>query len=154
MFLLQVHILLAWSLLLSHIWSLPSSPAREQLVQYIHNSVDPVIIDCLFQHILDVAVPSNQKKKDMEFPAVVYEAAKEAITRGSLLSSVESLWPIEPLTMASLAGAIFGMMLRLLPAYVREWFGYLRDRSTIEYFTKTWCSPPLISNELSQVRVI
>ncbi|XP_048139257.1 E3 ubiquitin-protein ligase listerin isoform X2 [Rhodamnia argentea] len=148
----RVHILLAWSLLLSHIWSLPSSPARERLVQYIHNSVDPVIIDCLFQHILDVAVPSNQKKKDTEFPAGVYEAAKEAITRGCLLSSVESLWPIEPLTMASLAGAIFGLMLRLLPAYVREWFGYLRDRSTIEYFTKTWCSPPLISNELSQIK--
>lgn len=148
----RVHILLAWSLLLSHIWSLPTSPARERLVQYIHNSVDPVIIDCLFQHILDVAMPSNQKKKDAEFPAVVYEAATEAITSGRLLSSVESLWPIEPLTMASLAGAIFGMMLHLLPAYVREWFGYLRDRSTIEYFTKTWCSPPLISNELTQIK--
>lgn len=157
----QVNVLVAWSLLLSHIVSLPSSsPARERMVQYMQNSINPAILDCLFQHIpLDPYMGTSSKRKDIEIPAAVTaaaNAAKRAVTTSSLLFSIESLWPIEPVKMASLAGAIFGLMLRNLPAYVRGWFGDIRDRSAssaIESFTKAWCSPTLISNELSQVCV-
>lgn len=157
----QVNVLVAWSLLLSHIVSLPSSsPARERMIQYVQNSTNPAILDCLFQHIpLDPYMGNSSKRKDVELPAEVSEAAnaaKCAVTTSSVLFSVELLWPIEPVKMASLAGAIFGLMLHNLPAYVRGWFSDIRDRSAlsaIESFTKAWCSPTLISNELSQVRV-
>lgn len=100
------------------------------------------------------------KKKDAELPAGLSEvasAAMHAITTGSFLCSMESLWPIEEVKIASLGGAIFGAMLCVLPAYVRGWFSDLRDRfisSAIESFTRAWCSPPLIANELSQVCVV
>lgn len=84
----------------------------------------------------------------------IANAATRAISTGSILFAVESLWPIGPEKMASLAAAIFGLMLRVLPAYVRVWFNNLRDRSAsfaIESFTKTWCSPHLMIDELSQV---
>ncbi|KAK8596571.1 hypothetical protein V6N12_065056 [Hibiscus sabdariffa] len=156
----RVHLFLAWALLLSHLSSLPSlSSPRERLVQYIQNSANPMILDCLFQHLLsDLSVMHFQKKKDGELPSVLSEAATAArhtITTGSLLFSVEPLWPIEPLKMAAFAGAIYGLMLRLLPAYVWGWFSDLRDRSTssmIESFTRTWCSPPLVANELSLIK--
>ncbi|XP_022154880.1 E3 ubiquitin-protein ligase listerin isoform X2 [Momordica charantia] len=154
----RVNIYLAWSLLLSHLWSLPpSSPSRERLVQYIQNSASSGILDCLFQHI-PVEGMALQKKKDTELPAGLSEAstaANQAITIGSLLFSVEFLWLVEPVKLASFAGAIFGLMLRVLPAYVRGWFSDLRDRSkssAIESFTKAWCSPSLIANELSQIK--
>lgn len=57
--------------------------------------------------------------------------------------------------MASFAGAIYGLMLTTVPAYVRGWFNDIRDRTTssaIESFTRAWCSPPLITNELSQIK--
>ncbi|KAF2296871.1 hypothetical protein GH714_010633 [Hevea brasiliensis] len=157
---IHVNVFLAWSLLLSHLWSLPSlSAAREQLVQYVQDSANSVILDCLFQHIpLELCMAQSLKKKDVDLPAGASEvasAATSAITTGSLLFSVESLWPIAPEKMASLAGALFGLMLRVLPAYVRGWFTDLHDRSTsslIEAFTRTWCSPPLIMNELSQIK--
>ncbi|KAJ6745154.1 ZINC FINGER PROTEIN 294 [Salix purpurea] len=156
----RVNVFLAWSLLLSHLWSLSSSSsAREQLVQYVQDSANSLILDCLFQHIpLELCLAHNLKKKDLELPADISEAAsavKTAITTGSLLFSIETLWPIEPKKMTSLAGALFGLMLRILPAYVRGWFTDLRDRTTsslIESFTRTWCSPPLIVNELSQIK--
>ncbi|XVF20393.1 hypothetical protein REPUB_Repub11eG0194700 [Reevesia pubescens] len=156
----RVHLFLAWSLLLTHLSSLPSlSSPRERLVQYIQNSANMLILDCLFQHLpSDLCLMHVLKKKDGELPNVLSEAATAAtrsITTGSLLFSVESLWPIEPVKMAALAGAIYGLMLRLLPAYVRGWFSDLRDRSTsslIESFTKTWCSPPLVANELSLIK--
>lgn len=100
----------------------------------------------------------NFRKREKELPAGVSEAvnaAKEAISTGSVAGLIESLWPVDLQKMTSLSGAIFGMMLCLLPAYVRGWFNNIRDRSAqsaIETFTKTWCSPPLIANELSQVR--
>uniref|UniRef100_A0A9I9DLL5 E3 ubiquitin-protein ligase listerin n=1 Tax=Cucumis melo TaxID=3656 RepID=A0A9I9DLL5_CUCME len=154
----RVNIYLAWSLLLSHLWSLPpSSSARERLVQYIQNSASSRILDCLFQHI-PVEGMALQKRKDTELPAGLSEAAtaaNQAITTGSLLFSVEFLWPIEPVKLASFAGAIFGLMLRVLPAYVRGWFSDLRDRSkssVLESFTKAWCSPSIIANELSQIK--
>lgn len=149
-------------MLLSHLWSLPSSsPARERLVQYIQNSATPVILDCLFQHIpVDLCNSQSLKKKDTELPAGLSEAAIAAtrsITTGSLLFSIKTLWPVEPVKLASHAGALFGFMLCVLPAYVREWFSGLRDRSIsslIESFTRAWCSPPLIANELSQVCIV
>lgn len=158
----QVNVFLAWSLLLSYLWSLPSSsPARERLVQYIQSFATPVILDCIFQHIpVDLCISQNIKKKDVELPAGLSEAAvaaTRAIGTGSLLFSIESLWPVEPVKLASLAGALYGLMICVLPAYVREWFSCLRDRSTsssIESFTRAWCSPSLIANELSQVCVL
>ncbi|KDP32598.1 hypothetical protein JCGZ_13148 [Jatropha curcas] len=156
----RVNVFLAWSLLLSHLWKLPSqSAAREQLVQYVQDSANSGILDCLFQHIpLELCTAHSLKKKDVDLPAGASEAANaatSAITTGSLLFSVESLWPIAPEKMASLAGALFGLMLHVLPAYVRGWFNDLRDRSMsslIETFTRTWCSPQLIVNELSQIK--
>nr|POE66372.1 e3 ubiquitin-protein ligase listerin [Quercus suber] len=156
----RVNIFLAWSLLLSHLWSLPSSSsARERLVQYIQDSANSVILLCLFQHIpVELFMAHSLKKKDTELPpeiAEVASAATRAIKTGSLLFSMESLWPLEEVKIASLAGAIFGLMLCVLPAFVRGWFTDLRDRSTstvIESFTRAWCSPALIANELSQIK--
>lgn len=156
----RIKVFLAWSLLLSHVVSLPSSsPLREKMVQYIQEFATSTVLDCLFQHIpLEFCVPSSLKKKDSELPASVSEAAKSAtraITSNSVLFCLESLWPVRPEKVASLAGAIFGLMLCVLPAYVRGWFSDIRDRSTssaIEFFTRAYCSPPLIMNELSQIK--
>ncbi|XP_055812842.1 E3 ubiquitin-protein ligase listerin isoform X2 [Solanum dulcamara] len=156
----RIKVFLAWSLLLSHVVSLPSSsPLRERMVQYIQEFATSTVLDCLFQHIpLEFCVPSSLKKKDSELPASVSEAAKSAsraITSNSVLFCLESLWPVGPEKVASLAGAIFGLMLCVLPAYVRGWFSDIRDRSTssaIEFFTRAYCSPPLIMNELSQIK--
>ncbi|XP_015087754.1 E3 ubiquitin-protein ligase listerin isoform X1 [Solanum pennellii] len=156
----RIKVFLAWSLLLSHVVSLPSSsPLRERMVQYIQEFATSTVLDCLFQHIpLEFCVPSSLKKKDSELPASVSEAAKcatRAITSTSVLFCLESLWPVGPEKVASLAGAIFGLMLCVLPAYVRGWFSDIRDRSTssaIEFFTRAYCSPPLIMNELSQIK--
>ncbi|KAK2652877.1 hypothetical protein Ddye_012733 [Dipteronia dyeriana] len=154
----RVNVFLAWSLLLSHLLSLPSTPRRERLVQYILDSANSVIIDCIFQHIPLECLTQGLKKKDGELPTELSAAATAAtrsISTGSLLFSVESLWPVEPVKLATLAGAIYGLMLCVLPAYVRGWFTDLRDRSTsplVESFTRTWCSPPLLANELSQIK--
>lgn len=149
---------LAWALFLSYLLSLPSSsPVRERLVQHIQDSANSTILDCLFQHIpLESCMHPSLKKRELSAGlAEVGTSATRAITTNSALFFVELLWPIGPEKMASLAGAIYGLMLCILPAYVREWFGNIRDRSTsyaIESFTKGCCSPPLITNELSQVR--
>ncbi|CAI8583764.1 unnamed protein product [Vicia faba] len=155
----RVNLFLAWSLLISHLWSLPSSSSdRERLIQYIQDSATPVILDCLFQHIpVQISSIQNLKKKDAEISGALSKpasAATKATITGSLLFSVESLWPIESEKISSLAGAIYGFMLHVLPAYVRGWFNDLRDRNTstaIESFTRTCCSPPLIANELTQI---
>ncbi|TKY56562.1 E3 ubiquitin-protein ligase listerin [Spatholobus suberectus] len=156
----RVNLFFAWSLLLSHLLSLPpSSSQRERLIQYIQDSATPVILDCLFQHIpVEISAVQSLKKKDAELSAGLLEAASaatRATTTGSLLFSVESFWPVELEKIPSLAGAIYGLMLQVLPAYVRGWFSDLRDRNTsavIESFTRTCCSPPLIANELSQIK--
>ncbi|CAH2069534.1 unnamed protein product [Thlaspi arvense] len=156
----RVQTFLAWSLLLSHVNSLPSlTQERERLVQHIERTANPLILDSLFQHIpLEQYMAQSLKKKDADIPydlSVVASAATRAITTGSSLSTVESLWPIEAGNMAPLAGAIYGLMLGVLPAYVREWFSGMRDRSAsslIEAFTRSWCSPSLIKNELSQIK--
>lgn len=153
----QVNLFVVWALLLSHLVSLPSStPAKEKMVQYVQDNADSMIINCIFQNIpLDCLAGSSLKRKELP-PAMsgAATAAAHAITTGSVLLSVETLWPVEAEKMTSLAGAIFGLMLCILPAYVREWFNSIRDRSRssmIESFTIRWCSPILIKNELNQV---
>ncbi|XP_077233049.1 HEAT/U-box domain-containing protein [Tasmannia lanceolata] len=156
----RVNVFIAWALLLTYLQSQPStSQARERLVQYIQDSVSSAILDCIFEHIpLKLGSTPNLKKKEVELPAEASKAAtsaKCAITTSSLLFAVESLWPVGNEEIATMAGAIFGLMLRLLPAFVRNWFAGLRDRSTssaIESFMKVWCSPSLLLEELSQVK--
>lgn len=156
----RVNIFLAWSLFLSHLGSLPStSSERERMVQYVQDSTNSVILDCLLQHIqLELYVVPGSRRKDIELPATVSKAASaatRAIRTRSVLFCLESLWPVETEKMASLAGGIFGLMLHILPAYVRGWFSDIRNRSTsssVESFTKTWCSPTLVTNELSQIK--
>ncbi|XP_022848921.1 E3 ubiquitin-protein ligase listerin [Olea europaea var. sylvestris] len=156
----RVNIFLAWSLFLSHLGSLPStSSERERMVQYVQDSINSVILDCLLQHIqLELYVVPGSRRKDVELPATVSEAATaatRAIRDRSVLFCIESLWPVGIEKMASLAGGIFGLMLHILPAYVRGWFSDIRNRSTsssVESFTKAWCSPTLVTNELSQIK--
>ncbi|XP_043725325.1 E3 ubiquitin-protein ligase listerin isoform X2 [Telopea speciosissima] len=156
----RVNVFIAWALVVSHLHSLPSSsPAKERIVQCILDSADSIILHCIFQHIPWKFGMGQNWKKDVQLPAGVSEAATaagRAITTGSLLFAVESLWPIGTEQMASLAGALYGLMLRVLPAYVRDFFAGLRDRSTsstIESFTKLWCSPPLLEDEMSQIKM-
>uniref|UniRef100_A0ACD5YC06 Uncharacterized protein n=1 Tax=Avena sativa TaxID=4498 RepID=A0ACD5YC06_AVESA len=155
----RVNVFVAWALVLSHLQLLPlSSTTREKVLQYVQDKISPDILDCIFQHIpLRTAAPSG-KKKDVELVPEAKAAAKasnDTIVTCSLLPYVESLWPVGVLQMASLAGSLYGMMIRLLPSYVRTWFTSLRDRSlsySIESFTRTWCSPPLLLDEFSQVK--
>ncbi|KAK8946965.1 E3 ubiquitin-protein ligase listerin [Platanthera zijinensis] len=155
----RVNVFLSWALFLTHLHLLPSSSStRERIVQFLQDSVSSTILDCLFQHIPLKVVGNSLKKKYTKINGdalKVANAAKHAINTGSLLSSVESLWPIGSEQMASLAGSIYGMMIQLLPSYVRNWFTSLRDRSmssAIEFFTKVWYSPSLLADELSQVK--
>ncbi|XP_026457015.1 E3 ubiquitin-protein ligase listerin-like [Papaver somniferum] len=156
----RVNVFTAWALLLCHLQSLASaSPARQKLVQWVQDFADTQVLDCLFEHIpLQSGAMRSSKKKDVELPAGVSEAAaaaKRAITTGSLLFAIESLWSIGTEEMSSLAGALYGSMLHVLPAYVRDWYTRLRDQSTssaIELFTKAYCSPLLLADELSQIK--
>ncbi|ONM19885.1 E3 ubiquitin-protein ligase listerin isoform X2 [Zea mays] len=155
----RVDVFIAWSLLLSHLQTLPaSSSIKGDVLQYIQEKVSPCILDCIFQHIPVKAAAPNGKKKDTELAPeaeAAAKASKNAIATCSLLPYLESLWPIGTLQMASLAGSLYGMMIRLLPSFVRTWFTTLRDRSlsySIESFTKQWCSPPLLLDEFSQVK--
>ncbi|CAN6344350.1 unnamed protein product [Urochloa humidicola] len=155
----RVDVFIAWALFLSHLQSLPSSSTiRENVLQYIQEKVSPCILDCIFQHIpVKTAAPSG-KKKDAELmpeAEAAAKASKNAIVTCSLLPYVESLSPVGTWQMASLAGSLYGMMIRLLPSFVRTWFTTLRDRSlsySIESFTRQWCSPPLLLDEFSQVK--
>ena len=56
--------------------------------------------------------------------------------------------------MATLAGAIYGLMLHVLPTYVHDGFTSLHDLFaifSIEAFTTAWCIPQLLVDEFSQV---
>lgn len=147
--------------MLSYLQSLPPpSKARERIILHVQDSVSSTILHCIFQHIpLKYGFSNNLKRKDVELPVEVSRAANsanQAIRTSSLSYAVESLWPVEADQMAVLAGSIYGSMIHLLPAYVRNWFTGLRDRaftSSVESFTKTWCSPPLITDEFTQVLV-
>ncbi|RLN30203.1 E3 ubiquitin-protein ligase listerin [Panicum miliaceum] len=143
----RVDVFIAWALL-SHPQSLPSSSIiRENVLQYIQEKHIPV----------KSAAPSG-KKKDAELlpeAEAAAKASKNAIVTCSLLPYVESLLPVGTLQMSSLAGSLYGMMIRLLPSFVRTWFTTLRDRSlsySIESFTRQWCSPPLLLDEFPQVK--
>ncbi|KAL6595461.1 hypothetical protein ACP70R_047801 [Stipagrostis hirtigluma subsp. patula] len=153
----RVDVFIAWALLLSHLQLLPSSSStREKILEYIQDKISPCILDCIFQHIPVKPAAPHGKKKDAELvpeAEAAAKASKDAITNCSLLPYVESLWPIGTRQMASLAGSLYGMMIRLLPSFVRTWFTTLRDRSlsySIESFTRQWCSPPLLLDEFSQ----
>lgn len=155
----RVNAFLAWAILLAYLHSLPpSSSARERLIQYIQESVSSAILDCIFQNIPLKPGLNNIKKKDVELVAeasIAANAAKHVISSSSVLLNFDTLWPVGTEQMASLAGSIYGLMIWLLPSYVRNWFTALRDRahvSVIESFTKMWCSPSLLSSELSQVK--
>jgi hypothetical protein len=155
----RVDVFIAWALLLSHLQSLPSSSIiREHVLQYIQEKVSPCILDCIFQHIPVKSAAPSGKKKDAELlpeAEAAAKASKNAIVTCSLLPYVESLSPVGTLRMSSLAGSLYGMMIRLLPSFVRTWFTTLRDRSlsySIESFTRQWCSPPLLLDEFSQVK--
>lgn len=155
----RVDVFIAWALLLSHLQLLPSSSdIKEKVLQYIQDKISTCILDCIFQHIpLRTAAPGG-KKKDVELvpeAEAAAKASKNAIVTCSLLPYVESLWPVGTWQMASLAGSLYGMMIRLLPSYVRSWFTSLRDRSlsySIESFTRAWCSPHFLLDEFSQVK--
>lgn len=152
-----------WAMLLSHLQRLPlSSTSREKVLQYVQDEISPAILDCIFQHIplrsgSGGGASASGKKKDAELvpeAKAAAEASKDAIVTCSLLPYVESLWPVGVSEMASLAGSLYGMMIRLLPSYVRTWFTSLRDRSlssSIESLTRAWCSPPLLLDEFCQV---
>lgn len=155
----RVDVFIAWALLLSHLQLLPSSSSiRENVLHYIQEKVSPSILDCIFQHIPAKTAAPSGKKKDAELvpeAEVAAKASKNAIATCSLLPYLEFLWPIGALQMASLAGSLYGMMIRLLPSFVRTWFTSLRDRTlsySIESFTRQWCSPPLLLDEFSQVK--
>ncbi|KAF0933682.1 hypothetical protein E2562_018911 [Oryza meyeriana var. granulata] len=155
----RVDAFIAWSLVLSHLQLLPqASITREKVLQHIQDKISPCILDCIFQHIPLRTGASGGKKKDAELmpeAEVAAIASKNAISTCSLLPCIESLWPVGTWQMASLAGGLYGMMIRLLPSYVRTWFTSLRDRSllnSIESFTRAWCSPPLLLDEFSQVK--
>ncbi|KAJ8431978.1 hypothetical protein Cgig2_006475 [Carnegiea gigantea] len=139
-----------------------SSPIREEihcLVQQLPIQILHMDLEEQQRHIpLELCANQGLKKKDTELPpelADIATAATRSIRTGSVLFAVESLWPVGPEKLALLGAAIFGLMLRVLPAYVRVWFSDLRDRaasSAIESFTKRWCSPQLVSDELSQIK--
>lgn len=157
----RVNVYVAWAILLAHLDLLPpSSSKRERLIHYVQESDSSTILDCIFQNIPLKTGTSNPKKKDVELVAEASKAAKAAkhiIVTRSVLLSIEALCPVGTDQMAILAGSVYGMMVRLLPSYVGNWFTSLRDRSlsaAIESFTKVWCSPSLVSDELSQVKEI
>ncbi|GAU13221.1 hypothetical protein TSUD_245910 [Trifolium subterraneum] len=90
----RVNVFLAWSLLISRLWSLPSSSSdRERLIQYIQDSATPIILDCLFQHIpVEISMIQSLKKKDAELSGGLTKAASaatQATKTGSLLFSIK-----------------------------------------------------------------
>lgn len=157
----RVRYLLAWSLFLTRLQAVPSlSAVRERMVQYVQDFGSPsTLLDFLFQHIPLKQNSSHGLKK--KGSAAVIEAtnaasaARQSAATNSLSFAVEALWPIGIEEMATLAGAVYGLMLRVLPTYVRDWFTSLRDRSvavSIEAFTTAWCSPQLLADEFSQIQ--
>ena len=87
--------------------------------------------------------------------SVAATAAARAVSIGTVSFAVESLWPVNEESVMMLAAAIYGLLLRVLPACVRIWFTGIRDRATasaIENFTSSNCSTHLLADEFSQVR--
>ena len=100
------------------------------MVEYVQDFCSPsTLLDFLFQHIpLKKSSSHGIKKKGS---ATVIEATnvasttRESITTNSLSSFVDELWPIGIEEMATLAGAVYGLMLRVLPTYFHDGFKML-----------------------------
>ena len=97
------------------------------MVQYVQDFGSPsTLLDFLFQHIPLKQISSHGLKK--KGSAAVIEAtnaastARESTTKNSLSVFVDELWPIGIEEMATLAGAVYGLMLRVLPTYVHDGF--------------------------------
>jgi hypothetical protein len=158
---MQVSYLLGWSLLLTRLYSLPAlSRTRELIVQYAQDSnIAPTLLDCLFQYIpqeqkLGASALKRRNRKATVTTSSAAVSATRAAATGSVLFAVEGLWPVAKDGLITLAGAIYGLMLLVLPACVRIWFTGLRDKSlasAIEAFTSTHCSPQLLADEFAQV---
>ncbi|KAL2613161.1 hypothetical protein R1flu_024853 [Riccia fluitans] len=158
---LRVRYLLGWSLYLTRLSSLPSSSStRERLVQYVQDSdTSATLLDFLFQHIpLEQNVGSSgsrRKSTGISTKTSIATAATRAAATGSVAFAVEGLWPVQKESIVTLAGAVYGLMLLVLPACVRIWFTGLRDKalaSAIEAFTTTHCSPQLLFDEFAKVQ--
>ncbi|KAG0592544.1 hypothetical protein KC19_1G261500 [Ceratodon purpureus] len=159
---LRVQYLLGWSLLLMRLHALPPlSPIRERLLQFARDSdTSSALLDCLFQHIpLDLTSGSSASRRRTATAgtkvSVAATSATRAVSSGTVSFAVESLWPLKEENVVVLAGAIYGLLLRVLPACVRIWFTGLRDRSTasaIENFTSSNCSTHLLADEFSQLQ--
>lgn len=157
----QVSYLLGWSLLLTRLQSLEAmSRTRELLVQYVQDSdISSTLLDCLFQHIpQEEKLGTSASKRRHRQASVTTSSAAAAAARAagteSVAFAVEALWPVQNEGLVILAGAIYGLMLLVLPACVRIWFAGLRDKSlasAIEAFTTAHCSPQLLAAEFSQV---
>jgi hypothetical protein len=159
---LRVHYLLGWSLLLMRLHALPPlSPVRERLLQFARDSdISSTLLDCLFQHIpLDLTSGTSASRRRTAVAGAKINSAATAATRavssGTVSFAVEHLWPVKEESVVVLAGAVYGLLLRVLPACVRIWFTGLRDRSTasaIENFTSSNCSTYLLADEFSQLQ--
>ncbi|CAM6128753.1 unnamed protein product [Calypogeia fissa] len=159
---LRVSYLLGWSLLLTRLQSLTAlSRTRELLVQYVQDSdISPTLLDCLFQYIPheQKTATSGSKRRNRTAKVTTSSAAASATraaATGSVAFAVEGVWPVQKESLVTLAGAIYGLMLLVLPACVRTWFTGLRDKSlasAIEAFTSTHCSPQLLADEFAQVQ--
>ncbi|KAL3679930.1 hypothetical protein R1sor_022886 [Riccia sorocarpa] len=158
---LRVRYLLGWSLFLTRLSSLPaSSSARERLVQYVQDSdISATLLDFLFQHIpleQNVGVSGSRRKSvGVSSKTSSAAAATRAAATGSVAFAVEGLWPVQKESIVTLAGAVYGLLLVVLPACVRIWFTGLRDKglaSAIEAFTTTHCSPQLLFDEFAKVQ--
>uniref|UniRef100_A0A7I4A3R4 E3 ubiquitin-protein ligase listerin n=1 Tax=Physcomitrium patens TaxID=3218 RepID=A0A7I4A3R4_PHYPA len=159
---LRLHYLLGWSLLLMRLHSLsPLSPTRERLLNFVRDSdLSPTLLDCLFQHIALDLTSGTSTSRRRTAPAgakvsIAATSATRAVSSGTVSFAVENLWPVKEESLVILAGAIYGLLIRVLPACVRIWFTGLRDRSTasaIENFTSSNCSTQLLADEFLQLQ--
>lgn len=157
----QVSYFFGWSLLLTRLQSLTAmSRTRELLVQYVQDAdISPTLLDCLFQYIpQDQKLGTSGSRRRNRTAKVTTSSAAASATRaaasGSVAFAVEGLWPVQKEGLVTLAGAVYGLMLLVLPACVRIWFTGLRDKSlasAVEAFTTTHCSPQLLADEFAQV---
>ena len=129
------------------------------MVQYVQDFGSPsTLLDFVFQHIPLKQISSHGLKKKGSAAVIestnVASTARESTTKNSLSVFVDELWPIGIEEMATLAGAVYGLMLHVLPTYVRDGFTSLQDvfaTFSIDAFTTTWCSAQLLADEFSQV---
>ncbi|GAQ92748.1 Zinc finger RING-type domain containing protein [Klebsormidium nitens] len=140
---LRARYLLAWSLLLARLRSLPATaPAYEKLVQYVQETGAALnLLEVLFQYIpLDLTPPK----------------AKAAPKRAASLETPASEWfPVTKASLPGMAAALYMDVLRVLPACARLWFMDLRERSVaaaVEAYTSGACSSALLEAEFRAVQ--